>query len=508
MSQIDAQADPLEVPEAEAPSPARQHSRPQPRARRSKRPQWGLIIAAVVVVVIAAFLVYRAVGPKSSGTKYVTSSATTGTLTVAVSANGSVISANSSAVDPGVSGTVSELNVSLGSPVKKGDTLFVIENSDLDASVLQARASYQSAQSSLAKAKQSKSQASVSKNTGVLQAKSQYQSAQASYHKAVQAEMQAQVDFNTAYAGGDATKIAMAEENLDAAQASLKSAATSQKNAKANYDAACTNAQQGYDAAAKAYTAAVTSKESAYLGYKNAIDNADKRTVLAPIDGYVTTLSIRNGDQLGTSASSRTTGSTTTNTSSSSTTPIVISDLSALEAQVQIAETDRPKVKQGQTVEMTFNAAPNLTITGKVAEIDAVGTSSSGVVTYGVTVTFDVQNPTLNPGMTAAASIVTNVVANAVLVPNAAVKTDSSGGRYVQVLDTPGGQPRDVTVSVGASNDTQTQITSGLKGTESVVVQTVTTGSTSGTSSRSGISVLGGGGNRSGGAVFRGGPGQ
>ena len=157
---------------------------------------------------------------------------------------------------------------------------------------------------------------------------------------------------------------------------------------------------------------------------------------------------------------------------------------------------------------MTFNAAPNLTITGKVAEIDAVGTSSSGVVTYGVTVTFDVQNPTLNPGMTAAASIVTNVVANAVLVPNAAVKTDSSGGRYVQVLDTPGGQPRDVTVSVGASNDTQTQITSGLKGTESVVVQTVTTGSTSGTSSRSGISVLGGGGNRSGGAVFRGGPGQ
>ena len=87
----------------------------------------------------------------------------------------------------------------------------------------------------------------------------------------------------------------------------------------------------------------------------------------------------------------------------------MISDLSALEAQVQIAETDRPKVKQGQTVELTFNAVPDLTITGKVAEIDAVGTSSSGVVTYGVTITFDVQNPQLSPGMTAAASIVTDV---------------------------------------------------------------------------------------------------
>ena len=84
---------------------------------------------------------------------------------MAVSANGSVVSANSSAVDPGVSGTVTELNVSLGSNVKKGDTLFVIDNPDLDASVVQAKASYQNAQSSMAKAKQTKTQASVSKNT-------------------------------------------------------------------------------------------------------------------------------------------------------------------------------------------------------------------------------------------------------------------------------------------------------------------------------------------------------
>jgi multidrug efflux pump subunit AcrA (membrane-fusion protein) len=472
-----------------------------------------------VILAIAGFLVFRAIGPKSAKTTYVTQSASTGTLTVAVSANGSVVSANSSAVDPGVSGTVTRLDVSLGSRVKKGDTLFVIENPDLDASVVQARASYQQAQSSVAKAKQSKTQAQVSKNTSVLQAKSQYQSAQASLHKSEQSKIQAQVDLNTAIATGDPTKIAIAQQNYDASVASYNAAVTSQKNAKANYDAACTNAQQGYDAAVKSYNASVTSQQSAYLGYQNALDNANKRTVVAPIDGYVTTLSIRNGDQLGSSSSSRSTsagGGATASTSNSSSTPIVISDLSALQAQVQIAETDRPKVKQGQAAELTFNAVPSLTLTGKVAEIDAVGTSNSGVVTYGVTIAFDLQNPQLSPGMTAVASIITNVVSDTVLVPNAAVKTDTSGGKYVQVLADPAGQPQDVNVTVGASNDSQTQITSGLKSGEPVVVQTVSPNSATGSSSssRSGLSILGGGGRGgggggpAGGGGFRGGPGQ
>ena len=498
MSEIDPESDAGEARPNDDGSPKRARSRPQPRAKRAKGRQWGLIAVAVAVVIIAGFLVFKAIGPKSSKTSYVTQSATSGTLTVAVSANGSVASANSSAVDPGVSGTVAELDVSLGSHVKKGDTLFVIENSDLDASIVQAKASYQNAQSSVAKAKQAKTQAAVSKNTNVTQTKGQYQSAQASVEKADQAKIQAQVDLNTAIAGGDATKIEMAQENYDASVYSYNAAISNQKTAKKNYDAACTIAQQGYDAAVKSYNASVTSQESAYLGYQNAKDTAAKRTVVAPIDGYVTTLSIRNGDQLGSTSSSRSTssgGGTTASTSNTGSTPIVISDLSALEAQVQIAETDRPKVKQGQTVELTFNAVPNLTITGKVAEIDAVGTSSSGVVTYGVTVTFDVQNPALNPGMSAAASIVTNVVSGSVLVPNAAVKTDSSGGKYVMVLADPNGTPQNVTVTAGASNDSQTQITSGLKGGESVVVQTVTPNSTtSSTSTRSGMSVLGGAG--------------
>ena len=56
-----------------------------------------------------------------------------------------------------------------------------------------------------------------------------------------------------------------------------------------------------------------------------------------------------------------------------------------------------------------------------------------------MTITFDVQDKRLSPGMTASASIVTQVDTDVLLVPNAAVKTDTSGSTYVQVLDTPDG---------------------------------------------------------------------
>ena len=463
----------------------------EPRPRRKRGGPWGLIAIVAVVVVVAAFLVWSAIGKQGSATRYVTQSASRGTLTVAVAGNGSVVSANTAAVDPGVSGTVTQLNVKLGGKVKKGDVLFVIDNPDLDASVSQARSQYLSAKSSLAKASQALTQARQQKTATVVQAKSQYLQAQAATAKAKQA-------YNAV------NHPLFDPLSIKAAKASWQAAVLSERSAKTSYHQAEDNAEQNYSAAESAYAASSSSKHSAELSYDNASTNSDKRTVLAPIGGYVTTLSIQNGDQLG-SSSSRTSGTSTTSSSSGST-PIVISNLSALQAQVQIAETDRPNVKRGQKVQLTFDAVPSLTLTGRVVELNAVGTASQSVVTFGVTVDFDVQSKKLNPGMTTSASIVTKVDTNVVLVPNAAVKTDTSGNTYVQVLDTPAGTPRDVTVVTGPAGDTQTEIKSGLTGNETVVTQTIASGSSAtGTSSRSGLSVLGGAGRAAGGG-FR--PGQ
>jgi len=450
------------------------------------------------VVLVAAFLIWSVVGKKSSATTYVTTQPTRGILTVAVAGNGSVVSKKSASVSPGISGTVTQLSVTLGAKVKKGDVLFVIDNTSLDANVTQAKSSYQQAKASTLKAQQAETQADVSLETGVWQAKQALQQSKSAVSNAKVGVTKAQ------------NAVPFDQNALDAANSSLGAAATGQQTAQENYEHACKIQKEGHAAAAASYSAAATSQKAAYMSYQQSITNAGQRSVTAPIDGYVTTLSINDGDQLGNNTSS-TSGSKSSGTSASSSsgssasTPIVISDLSSLQAQVQIAETDRPKVKIGQKAELTFDAVPNLTITGKVAQIDAVGTVSSGVVTYGVAITFDVQDKRLNPGMTAAASIVTQVDPDVLLVPNAAVKTDTSGSTYVQVIDTPGGTPRNVDVTVGPASDTQTEITSGLTGSENVVTQTISANSgSSSTGSRSGLQVLGGGRTGAGGG-FRGG---
>ena len=488
----------VQPPDDAAPSGA-QREKPAPRARRKRGGNWGYIVAAIVIVLLAGFLVYKAIGPKKSTTQYVTSTVARGTLTVAVSGNGNVSSQNQSSVNPQVSGTVTQLAVKLGQKVKAGDVLFVVDNPSLDANVVQAEGQYQSAQAGTLKAQQAETQADLSLSTGVLQAKQAEQQAEAQVSSAKVALTKAQ------------TAVPYDQNAVDAAESSLDAAQTGLKTAQKNYRWACHIQQEGHAAAEKSLTAAKTAQNAAYLSYQQAITNADERTVTAPIDGYITTLSINNGDQVSGSGSSSSSASRSSGTGVSSSTsvssnaPIVITNLSNLQAVVTIAETDRPKVTTGQKVELTFDALPNVTLTGKVAEIDAVGTSSSGVVSYNVTISFDVQNSQLKPGMSASASIVTQVEENVLLVPNAAVKTDTSGNSYVQVLSSPGATPQNVTVGVGPASDTQTEITSGLTEGQNVVVQTITPNSTTATTSRTGFSVLGGGGRAGGGGGgFRG----
>jgi HlyD family secretion protein len=361
----------------------------------------------------------------------------------------------------------------------------VIDNPDLDASVEQANAQYLQAKSAVTKASQQVASAKTSITTSVQQAQSQYYQAQSQTAKAEQQMIQAKADLNAIKAKpGTATEIAIAQQNYDAAVASYNAAVAGEKAAYTNYKQAASTAQDNYDAAVESYNAAVSSKNSAYTSYQQAVATAAKRTVTAPMSGYVTEISVQNGDQLGgTSGSARNTAAS--GAGSTSTTPIVITDLSDLSAQVQISESDRPNVKVGQKVEVTFDALSDVTITGKVTEIDAVGTSTSGVVTYNVTIAFDVQDSRLKPAMTASASIVTAVYTDVVLCPNAAIKTTSSGGKYVQVLASLGGTPQSVTVTTGAEGDSQTVIQSGLKGGENVVTQTIAAGSSSSSTSNS-----------------------
>ena len=119
--------------------------------------------------------------------------------------------------------------------------------------------------------------------------------------------------------------------------------------------------------------------------------------------------------------------------------------------------------------------------------MDSLGTLTSGVVTYNVTIGFDSLDSRIKPEMSVSAAIITDIKQDVILVPNSAVKTQS-GSSYVQVLS--GQTPQNVNVEVGLSNDTQTEIISGISVGDNVITQTInSSSSTSTTTSKSSSSV-------------------
>ena len=194
-------------------------------------------------------------------------------------------------------------------------------------------------------------------------------------------------------------------------------------------------------------------------------------------------------------------------------------------ADLSLNEVDAAKIQLGEKATLTFDAIPNLTLTGTVAQLDPVGTVSQGVVTYDVRVGFDTQDARVKTGMSVNADIQTAIAENTLTVPSSAIKTingtsyvmvfnpplasttTSSTGANVGVLSTT--PPQSVIVTTGISDDTNTQILSGLTAGEQIVVRTTTgtatTIKTSAAAATSRTSGAGGGFGGGGGAVRIGG---
>jgi RND family efflux transporter MFP subunit len=117
-------------------------------------------IAIIVVVIIAGgYYWYKKSNTANTVPTYKTAVAEKGLLTSFISGSGNVIVDQLATVDPTISGTVANLAVKVGDPVKKGQLLFTIVNDQLGVSASKAGASYAQAQKSLDDAKYAKKQA-------------------------------------------------------------------------------------------------------------------------------------------------------------------------------------------------------------------------------------------------------------------------------------------------------------------------------------------------------------
>lgn len=139
-------------------------------------------------------------------------------------------------------------------------------------------------------------------------------------------------------------------------------------------------------------------------------------------------------------------------------------------AEITLNEIDVAKIKIGQKANITFDALEDLNITGEVIEADTLGTTTQGVVTYGVKIAFDAQDDRIKPGMSLSTEIITSAKQNILVVPSSAIKQNSDMS-YVQILSA--NIASAISVQIGLSNDTMTEILDGLKQGDIIVTQTI-----------------------------------
>jgi HlyD family secretion protein len=144
----------------------------------------------------------------------------------------------------------------------------------------------------------------------------------------------------------------------------------------------------------------------------------------------------------------------------------------AVEVTASVTESDLPRIKVGQPVDVTVSAL-DAKVTGSVASIDvaAATTSASGVVSYAIVITVPSAPELVAPGMTADVDVTTALAQAVVAVPASALGGEP--GAYTIQVPTGPGEARVVPVEVGLLTAEYAEIRSGLDAGTEVVTGTV-----------------------------------
>ncbi len=291
------------------------------------------------------------------------------------------------------------------------------------------------------------------------------------------------------------SQVQQAQANLLSAQANLEKAQTALANdkktfdrnkellsknliAQSDLDTAETNYQS--DKAQVASAKALIEQAKASLDY--ARQNLAYTRIVSPVDGVVIS---RNVDVGQTVAASFQTPTLFT----------IAQDLTKMQIDTNVAESDIGVVKLGQEVDFTVDAYPDTTFKGKVWQIRQAPIIVQNVVTYDVVIQVNNRDLKLMPGMTANASIVIQTRHDVLRITNAALRfrfsdkpagAGSAGekkGPSVWVLET--NKPKRVGITPGISDGNYTEVVSGdLKEGQPVIVEALRKGKGPATSPR------------------------
>ena len=427
----------------------------------------------VGIILIGGVAVYRYVASPVPA-EYVTATVDRGDVESSVTTTGSCDAVVTVQVGSQVSGNIVALYADFNSKVKRGELFARIDPAMFQARVDQAKATYDSALAAV-----------VTARAGVKKAEFDMASAQANIANQKANEVRAQSAVTDADVKNKrrvtlVKEGIIAQEDADTALATYDQAVASLNAAQAAVvaaQAAAESAQAQRDVAQTQLAASEAQVKQAQAALKQTELDLEHTEIRAPVDGVVVS---RNMDL----------GQTVAASFQAPTIFQIAQDLSKMEVDTNVDESDVAPIQVGQRADFTVDAYPGQIFSGTVSQIRQAPIKVQNVVTYDVVVQVSNADLKLFPGMTANVKVMTGGVSGVLRIPLAALRFRPSGGTVANtkgtatkgpVPKTPGprmqtvyvldqGNAAPAKISLGINDGNNIQVLSGLSEGQRVIL--------------------------------------
>lgn len=353
-----------------------------------------ILLIIAVLLVVAGLVTFMVVKQQSGYTKVLTAKVARQDLSTVVSGTGQIRPKTYVNVGATSFGRITHLYVKEGEHVKKGQILATVESVQPEANVDAQKAQIASAQTDVAsyQAAEKTAEANLARAQADLeQKKFDWERAQGLFKAGIMARQD--FDAKKAAYDTDVATIAQQQATINQAKAQTQSALARVNNAKAM----------------------LVSNQ----------DALSKTVSVAPFDGLVTNLPVREGETVVVGIQN-----------AEGSTLMTIADMAVVTAEVKIDETDIVNVQIGQPADVTVDAIPGKTFKGHVTLVgDQALLRSSGMSTsqstsgteeakdFKVVVTLDSPPDELRPGLSTTAKVTTAHKTNVLALPIQALTT-------------------------------------------------------------------------------------
>jgi HlyD family secretion protein len=395
--------------------------------KRRKRLIYGGIGLVIVLLIAGGLIAATHGGTKIDPSKL--QKVEKGDLAKSVVATGKVTPITKVEVKSKASGIVKKLLVDAGDKVKKGQLLAQLDKVEIEAQVEQSRAAVESAEASLTSSEADYERAKVdAEGPDVPLLKRAYDRA-VGMAKAGVVSTSALEDAQKNY------ELALNKQNVSKAQATVLKAKIAQARG-----------QLGQDRA----------------NLKQLEEQLSYTDIQSPIDGVVLSRDVEMGDAV----------SSILVLGSSATLVMTLGDTSSVYVKGKVDESDIGKVYLGQPARIKVESFKDKTFNGVVTKISPMGVEKDNVTTFEVRVSINNPGGELKAEMTANAEIILEEHKSVLQIPEGAIIYDKDKKASVEVPDTSAKDgKKKIAVNIGISNGAKTELLSGLKEGDQVVLQ-------------------------------------